>query len=333
MGDLPRTCAKRIVRGALRHGRIRKIGAGVIRMRWIPHRLRWGNSFGMQQPSPLFTGEQIKRRLHDITLGLWRICDRFPAQEEALVKKLKERALDVLDGTIFYFSVREEPAVLKHEHIRKLVGKIHVVRAFLDVTRRRGYVEETNFLMLDWEYERLLETLLADIRTQESVFPQGIGASAPGQSPETLAPQFPGAPKIESMPIPAIGEEHQTRLPSPAAQAAGGQASQAPIYSSQDQPRISPESEAIGREIQRPERAKRVEEPSFSPKTNLNTRQEKILTFMQGTRKSGLKDILRLFNGVGEKTIRNDLNVLCANGKLQRYGTAPRSFYVLTGTA
>lgn len=293
----------------------------------------------MQQPSPLFTGEQIKRRLHDTTLGLWRICDRFPAQEEALVKKLKEHALDVLDGTVFYFSVREEPAVLKHEHIRKLIGKIHVMRAFLDITRRRGYVEETNFFMLDWEYERILETLLADIRTQEPVLPPAIGTSAPGQSPEALVPQFPGPQKTESMPIPAVGEEYQTP--------------RAPIYSSKDQPQAlkPPQSGGgveAGNTIESPKTALATspeparhryaqalagEPAAASFKMNLNTRQEKILTFMSETKQSGLKDILRLFNGVGEKTIRNDLNVLCANGKLQRYGTAPRSFYVLTGTA
>lgn len=76
-----------------------------------------------------------------------------------------------------------------------------------------------------------------------------------------------------------------------------------------------------------------VEVKSDSIPAPLNDRQKYILEFAIKHQKFQLKDIAEHFPSFSEKTIRNDLLVLCDHCFISRFGIAPRSYYgVVNGT-
>lgn len=65
-------------------------------------------------------------------------------------------------------------------------------------------------------------------------------------------------------------------------------------------------------------------------KKPLSDRQKFILQFAESHNRFQLKDITTHFPSCSEKTIRNDLLVLCGHGYVDRVGVAPRSYYEVT---
>jgi len=61
----------------------------------------------------------------------------------------------------------------------------------------------------------------------------------------------------------------------------------------------------------------------------LNNRQQHLIGFFKNNGSARLKEITKIFPDVSEKTIRNDLKVLCQKQFLKLNGRAPQSFYSL----
>lgn len=62
----------------------------------------------------------------------------------------------------------------------------------------------------------------------------------------------------------------------------------------------------------------------------LSERQQLILHYLRNHSTAQLKELLLHFPILSEKTVRNDLLVLCENRFIERVGVAPRSFYRCT---
>lgn len=63
--------------------------------------------------------------------------------------------------------------------------------------------------------------------------------------------------------------------------------------------------------------------------STFNNRQQQLIGFFKNNNSARLKEITRIFPDVSEKTIRNDLKVLCEKHLLQLNGKAPQSYYSL----
>lgn len=61
----------------------------------------------------------------------------------------------------------------------------------------------------------------------------------------------------------------------------------------------------------------------------LNERQRRLIGFFKNNGSARLKELTGMFPDVSEKTIRNDLKVLCGKNFLRLNGRAPQSYYSL----
>lgn len=84
--------------------------------------------------------------------------------------------------------------------------------------------------------------------------------------------------------------------------------------------------------VLRKDSAKRSDMIAPPVRAKISERHDKILNFIHDNdRKAQLSQVIGLFPKLSEKSIRNDLAQLCADGKLKRVGWGPTSFYQLTG--
>ncbi len=91
----------------------------------------------------------------------------------------------------------------------------------------------------------------------------------------------------------------------------------------------------IEKEIHIKTNSQAVKKNTVSASTDLNIRQTKIIQIFkkQKTDKIQLKDIIRFFPDLTDRTIRNDLKSLCDKKIVSRIGNyGPSSFYKLANT-
>lgn len=64
--------------------------------------------------------------------------------------------------------------------------------------------------------------------------------------------------------------------------------------------------------------------------SRINERYEKVLNFIKGNNnRAQFSQLMSLFPGLSEKSLRNDLTFLCSRGKLKRIGWGPTSYYII----
>lgn len=82
-----------------------------------------------------------------------------------------------------------------------------------------------------------------------------------------------------------------------------------------------------------------IQKKTFSDKKNVQTietkdsRQSKILSFINDRKSAAIKDITTLFPDLSEKTIQRELGVLVAKGLITKRGSKRWSVYMAVGTA
>jgi len=87
-----------------------------------------------------------------------------------------------------------------------------------------------------------------------------------------------------------------------------------------------PENKVPSKSVEAPRKAN----PTVLP-ARLSERQELIVRFAKNHPQFALKELLVHFPSLSEKTVRNDLVVLCDRGLIGRFGVAPRSYYKFIG--
>lgn len=240
-----------------------------------------------------FEPPQLKNRLFNTTTALWRLCDRFPQEDHALVKRVRERALNVLDDATRYFHVRTQSLGLRHELLRNLVSEIDALQTMMHLARIRNHIQEVNFLMMDWEYEQLLELLSEDLAAHDALFLHN-GANGLGNDSVN---GFSNNGSLKSVPTGANGKNGH-------------------------------ENPHNGYENSKTEE-NHANGDFFS---GLSSRQKRIYEFFLRNKRAKLQDLLQAVPDVSDRTLRTDLTYLLSLGLIERVGVPPHHYYqVLVG--
>lgn len=93
------------------------------------------------------------------------------------------------------------------------------------------------------------------------------------------------------------------------------------------------EEETAGDMPVRPSQNKERLARSGAENKTLNARQKKIIQYFRNRELFQLREVRALFEGYSQKTIRNDLKMLCRMGILNREGVGTVSFYRVTDRA
>lgn len=206
--------------------------------------------------------QELKKKLFDITLAVWRVTDLFP-KDEPLRIRIRTRASEILEECIFYLTLGEKEYVGKGGYLAKIHASIKAMQALFVIAKTQRFVNGINFEILDWEYQQILLTLT-------------------------------------DMGRKVLEETRNETIP------------------------VSPSKEKASKMV--------VIEKSNPGRVLVSIRQKKILDRITEATHARLKEILVDFPGMSEKTIRNDLKVLCEKRLVQFNGKPPQSYYSVNGS-
>lgn len=89
----------------------------------------------------------------EITSAVYKILDFFP-EEELLKNKIKEKALEVMEGLVL-ISLPDNPQ--KGEVAVQVLKDIEVLKGYLSLGKVQGWVDNLNLLILFKEYDKIKE--------------------------------------------------------------------------------------------------------------------------------------------------------------------------------
>lgn len=263
-------------------------------------------------------------RVQHIAVGTYNIADRFPAYDEAFGHRLKNTAAALIESVALYDVAKTRDALGTNRLLHQILGHVEALHALLHFAKSRGAAPMATVEIVMWHLEQLGGYFLeADSRIEQHIgahHPQGafvFGQLSP-QPQETNTADVVRT-KFDTFDASADTktEEFLEHFAPPVVNPAAVRFS--PVFMKEDElvapkPPLPP-SPVIATSVSAPIG---------------NDRQKRILDFFALRRRAQLKDILVLFPGISEKTIRNDLSLLCKVGNLRRVGLAPRSHYILT---
>lgn len=283
-------------------------------------------------------------RVQHIAVGTYHVADRFPAYEEAFGNKLKNIATALIRDVAFHQVARTRDALGTNRLIHEILGNVEALKALLQFAKNRGVAPHASIDIVLWHLEQLCTHFrIEDTRTEQHAHaqhPQGALIFGEFTQPQpSLQPFTPFAPQPQPESFASQQQEPVVEQP----------------LTRYDAPEKNPETQTFDRTAFSPRavvnpaaaRFTHLEAQTVSPvrtkpiptfdETNLlenlpvgNDRQKRLLDFFALRRRAQLKDLLALFPDISEKTVRNDLAMLCRSGQLRRVGLAPRSHYVLT---
>lgn len=245
-------------------------------------------------------GERIER----LALAVHRLADRFSLQDEMLGKRLRDTTTALIEDIALHEYSRTHDAAGATMLLHRIVGRLEALKALLlFVKGRRAYLSPQASDILLAHVEKLGEEFRAEDREVEAhiarLHPRG------GIVAGTFEPSQKEAPLPEGSPLPF-------------------------------DPLLGPDAMLLSQgknSLSAPEPQRSVIAAATTSQTkggNGALRKKRILDFFTLRRHAQLKDVLALFPGTSEKTIRNDLAELCRSGQLRRVGLAPRSRYILS---
>lgn len=91
--------------------------------------------------------KEMKRKIFELTLALYRVTDFFPA-EEILKKQLRQKANEVL-GLIAEYSINHRSS----GEIYNILAKIKAIKSYLSVAKYNRLVRPINIVVLEREYD------------------------------------------------------------------------------------------------------------------------------------------------------------------------------------
>lgn len=236
-----------------------------------------------------------------IALGSHRIADRFAHEDTAFGKKIKDTATALLEDVALYGVAKKRDAVGTNRLCHTILGRLEALHALLTFAKNRGLLQPTTVDIVLWQVIQLLAYF-----QQED-----------GKMEQHITEQHPQGAIISAGPAPAT---IFTKQPTTASQAQPRAQQYDPLLGPDSASPVSPSSRPA------PPPTATMVATSFGYGSN---RQRRILDFLTLRRRAQLKEVLQLFPDVSEKTIRNDLSLLCQQGQLRRIGMAPRSHYAL----
>lgn len=245
-------------------------------------------------------------RMQLIALGSHRIADRFAHDDTAFGKRIKDTATALLEDVALYGVAKKRDAVGTNRLCHSILGRLEALHALLTFAKNRGLLQPATVDIVLWQVIQLLAYF-----QQED-----------GKVEQHIAEHHSQGAIISASPVP---EPAPIFTKQPAASTQSLQPLK-PLSLSGFDPLLGPDS-AVAQTPQRP----------LNPPTATMAaigfgggRQRRILDFFTLRRRAPLKEVLQLFPDVSEKTIRNDLSLLCQQGQLRRVGLAPRSHYILS---
>ena len=261
--------------------------------------------------------EQIstEERVQIIALGVYRIADRFPVQEEAFGKRLKDTATQLIEDTARFRIARTRDAVGTARVLHEIIGRLETLGALIAFVKRRGQVPETSTDLILWHLAQLSASFQEEDRRFEA----------------HVAEEHPRGAIIEGKFFDALPQQQFTNSAIIRPVHPVSQSTNLPVGQSARPAPYRPEGSGAGFDpLLGPDSAGAPPAVRATAAGNVSDRQQRILDFFALRRRAPLKDIVGLFPGMSEKTVRNDLVELCRAGNLRRVGLAPRSHYVLT---
>lgn len=271
------------------------------------------------------------------------LADKLPSHETSLAVRLRERSLEVIEDGFFYLSLKEHVFMQKKELLPRLLAKVNVLSALVSLVNERKYFQDGFAKELYEDINSFARNILQpsvpvpagqeinDVLAQDKSYPSAPYRTAPGPAPYPVASE---------QPVVSSSQHHVTEessgYPQPSAASQHFLSKQAVAPSAITDNKVQAQTVSYNAT-----QAPSAHTASVVWKTGgiatkgwsfneglLPDRQRHIFILMREKRRSSLKEICQLFPGLSEKTIRNDLNVLCERGLIQRVGVAPRSYYI-----
>ena len=240
--------------------------------------------------------------LINIAKDVMNLADKLPLHEVSLSNRLRDRSLEVIEDGFLYLSTKEYVFLHKKEFLPQLLAKVNVLSAFVSIVNERKYFEE-----------QILKKIYEDINTFAKELNAGLPQPAKVSQEQNInemktsypQPQVSELPVAQAVGVSSVDNSIAQTLPTEAPQALAGQA-------------VSVVWKGGG-----------IATKGWNFNEGLlPDRQRHIFILMREKRRSSLKEICQVFPNLSEKTIRNDLNILCDKGLIQRVGVAPRSYYI-----
>jgi len=269
---------------------------------------------------------QTQQRFLDIASGVMAIADRLPPYEESITRRLRDKSAEIVDNGFFYLSVSEYKPVREHARISEFLAKFNSLAGLLALVASRNTFEETNVRIITENINFLVKEMSRILNYRDDVSDGAPILSSPVEDPERMRrTEDPERMRRTEDPERMRRTEDPERILRTANQ----------IPLAQTVAVRGSEPLSVGGKVATDEPVSVVWKSGgiatkgwgFSEGL-LPDRQRHIFILMREQKQATLKDICKLFPNLSEKTVRNDLNVLCERRLIQRLGVAPRSYYV-----
>jgi len=287
---------------------------------------------------------QTQQRFLDIASGVMAIADRLPPYEESITRRLRDKSAEIVDNGFFYLSVSEYKPVREHARISEFLAKFNSLAGLLALVASRNTFEETNVRIITENINFLVKEMSRILNYRDDVSDGAPILSSPVEDPERMRrTEDPERMRRTEDPERMRRTEDPERMrrtedPERMRRTEDPErilrtANQIPL--AQTVAVRGSEPLSVGGKVATDEPVSVVWKSGgiatkgwgFSEGL-LPDRQRHIFILMREQKQATLKDICKLFPNLSEKTVRNDLNVLCERRLIQRLGVAPRSYYV-----
>ena len=265
--------------------------------------------------------------LINIAKDVMNLADKLPLHEVSLSNRLRDRSLEVIEDGFLYLSTKEHVFLHKKEFLPQLLAKVNVLSALVSVVNERKYFEE-----------EILKKIYEDINTFAKELNSGLEFNTSNVSVEQKTHLVTPNPVTSPG---ATSKQHyvnETKTGYPQPQVSELPIAQAVAVSSVDNSIAqtmtneapgTPHPLASGQAVSVVWKSGGIATKGWNFNEGLlPDRQRHIFILMREKRRSSLKEICQVFPNLSEKTIRNDLNILCERGLIQRVGVAQRSYYI-----
>ncbi|OHA46064.1 MAG: hypothetical protein A3A80_00835 [Candidatus Terrybacteria bacterium RIFCSPLOWO2_01_FULL_44_24] len=278
---------------------------------------------------------QTQQRFLDIASGVMAIADRLPPYEESITRRLRDKSAEIVDNGFFYLSVSEYKPVREHARISEFLAKFNSLAGLLALVASRNTFEETNVRIITENINFLVKEMSRILNYRDDVSDGAPILSSPVEDPERMRrtedPERMRRTEDPERMRRTEDPERMRRTEDP--ERILRTANQIPL--AQTVAVRGSEPLSVGGKVATDEPVSVVWKSGgiatkgwgFSEGL-LPDRQRHIFILMREQKQATLKDICKLFPNLSEKTVRNDLNVLCERRLIQRLGVAPRSYYV-----
>src|SRR3989344_906198 len=278
---------------------------------------------------------QTQQRFLDIASGVMAIADRLPPYEESITRRLRDKSAEIVDNGFFYLSVSEYKPVREHARISEFLAKFNSLAGLLALVASRNTFEETNVRIITENINFLVKEMSRILNYRDDVSDGAPILSSPVEDPERMRrTEDPERMRMTEDPERMRRTEDPERMRrTEDPERILRTANQIPL--AQTVAVRGSEPLSVGGKVATDEPVSVVWKIGgiatkgwgFSEGL-LPDRQRHIFILMREQKQATLKDICKLFPNLSEKTVRNDLNVLCERRLIQRLGVAPRSYYV-----